>query len=401
MTHRNFRYFWFGQCISLIGTWMQVTAQLWLVYTMTKSAFLLGLLGVAQFGPVLCLSLFAGVVIDRYPKKTLLLFTQIFLMLQACALALLVWSGHIVYWEVLLLAALLGLANTLDLPARQSYVPELVERKDISSAVGLNSAIVNVARMIGPALSAMLMARYGAGPLFFLNALSFIPVIISLYLINTKSVVIKKTEKRVLAEIMEGLRYIRHSPVLLAAVVSMLAVGTFVMNFNVIIPIYSTVVLKQDVHGFGILLSASGAGSLIGALLVASKVKGNPRLMILVGSGFLVSALLVLLDFIHLFPIAVGMFAIIGFVNIIFIVTVNSAIQINSSSQFRGRVMSVYSFAFLGTTPIGNLFAGSITEKFGSGMGFLLCGVVSGFIILLLVINILPKKHDKAPLSTP
>jgi predicted MFS family arabinose efflux permease len=371
---------------------MQVTAQLWLVYTMTKSAFLLGLLGVAQFGPVLCLSLFAGVVIDRYPKKTLLLFTQVVLMLQAFILALLVWSGHIVYWEVLLLAALLGLANTLDLPTRQAYVPELVDRKDISSAVGLNSTIVNVARMIGPALSAVLMAWYGAGPLFFLNGLSFIPVLIGLYLINTKPVIIQKTEKKVLTEIMEGLRYILHSPILLVAVLSMLAVGTFVMNFNVIIPIYATVVLKQDVHGFGLLLSASGAGSLIGALLVASWVKDNPSLKILVGSGFLVSALLVLLNFIHSFPLAVGMFAIIGFINIIFIVTVNSAIQLNSSKQFMGRVMSVYSFAFLGTTPIGNLFAGSITEKLGPGMGFLLCGVISGFIILLLVLNIVLKK---------
>ena len=379
---------------------MQVTAQLWLVYTMTKSAFLLGLLGVAQFGPVMCLSLFAGVVVDRYPKKKLLLFTQAFLMLQAFALALLVWSGHIVYWEVLLLAALLGLVNTLDLPTRQSYVPDLVDRKDIRSAIGLNSAVVNIARMIGPAVSAVLMGKYGAGPLFFLNGLSFIPVIFGLYLINTKAIVIKKTEKEVLVEIMEGLRYIRHSPILLVAVLSMLAVGTFVMNFNVIIPLYATDVLKQDVHGFGLILSASGAGSLIGALLVASRVKGNPRLKILVGSGFLVSALLVILNFIHSFPIAVGMFAIIGFINIIFIVTVNSTIQLTSSDQFRGRVMSVYSFAFAGTTPIGNLFAGSITERLGPGMGFLLCGVVSGFIILLIVINILLKRQDKAPLKT-
>jgi len=372
---------------------MQVTAQLWLVYTMTKSAFLLGLLGVAQFGPVMCLSLFAGVVVDRYPKKSILLFTQSFLMLQAFALALLVWSGHIVYWEVLMFAALLGLLNTLDLPTRQSFVPDLVDRKDIRSAIGLNSTIVNIARMIGPALSAVLMARYGAGPLFFLNGLSFIPVIIGLNLINTKSVVIKKVEKKVLDEILEGLNYIRHSSILLVAVLSMLAVGTFIMNFNVIIPLYATEVLKQNVHGFGLLLSASGAGSLVGALLVASKVKGNPRLRTLVGSGFSVSVLLVLLNYIHSFPLAVGMFAIIGFINIIFIVTVNSTIQLNSSDQFRGRVMSVYSFAFAGTTPIGNLFAGSLTERLGPGMGFLLCGVVSGVFILLITYNIFSKKH--------
>jgi len=167
---------------------------------MTKSAFLLGLLGVAQFGPVMFLSLFAGVVVDRYPKKSLLLFTQSFLMLQAFVLALLVWSGHIVYWEVLMLAVLLGLVNTLDLPTRQSFIPELVDRKDIRSAIGLNSTIVNIARMIGPAISAVLMARFGAGPLFFLNGLSFIPVIMGLYLIKAKSVVIKKVEKKYLSK---------------------------------------------------------------------------------------------------------------------------------------------------------------------------------------------------------
>ena len=137
LKYRNFRYFWFGQCISLIGTWMQITAQQWLVYTLTKSALLLGLLGVAQFGPVMCLSFFAGVLVDRYPKKRILIFTQTAQMIQALILALLIWYGHIVYWEVLVLAVLLGLSNTLDIPARQSFVLDLVERKDLTSAIGL------------------------------------------------------------------------------------------------------------------------------------------------------------------------------------------------------------------------------------------------------------------------
>ncbi|MHB1652569.1 MAG: MFS transporter [Desulfitobacteriaceae bacterium] len=393
LTHRNFRYFWFGQVISLIGTWMQTTAQQWLVYTLTKSAFLLGLLGVAQFGPVMLLSLFAGVFVDRYPKKRMLIFTQTSLMIQAFALSLLVWSGHIVYWEVLVLAALLGLVNTLDLPTRQSFMPDLVDRKDLRSAIGLNSASVNIARMIGPAISALLMVRFGAGPLFFLNGLSFIPVIFGLSLIKTKSGAIKKVEKKVLVEIVEGLKYIRHSPILLGAVLSMLAVGTFVMNFNVIIPLYAAEVLKQGIHGYGFLLSASGAGSLIGALLVASWAKGNPRLRILFGSGLLVSVLLIFLNFIHSLPLAIGLFVIIGFVNIFFITTVNSTIQLNSSDEFRGRVMSVYSFSFAGTTPIGNLFAGSITEKLGAGMGFFMCGAVSIIFLVPTIINVLFKKR--------
>lgn len=393
LSHQNFRYFWFGQCISLIGTWMQTTAQQWLVYTLTKSAFLLGLLGVAQFGPVMLLSLFAGVFVDRYPKRKMLIFTQTSLLIQAVILALLVWSGHIYYWEILILAGLLGLVNTLDLPTRQAFVPELVGRKDIRSAIGLNSAIVNVARMIGPAFSALLMSRYGAGLLFLLNAISFIPVIFGLYLIKSPSATVRKADRRVITEIREGLKYIKGSSILLGAVLSMLAVGTFVMNFNVVIPLYAAESLKQGLNGYGLLLTASGAGSLAGALLVASWAKGNPRLRIVLGSGLLVSALLLVPDFVHSLPAAVGIFVIIGFVNIIFITSVNSTIQINSSNEFRGRVMSVYSFAFAGTTPIGNFFAGSVTQKMGAGMGFFLCGAISAILLVLIIIGIRPKER--------
>jgi len=397
LTHRNFRYFWFGQCISLIGTWMQSTAQQWLVYSLTKSALLLGLLGAAQFGPVMFLSLFAGVFIDRYPKKRLIIFTQITLMIQAFVLALLVWSGHVTYWHVLILAVFLGLINTLDTPTRQSFMPELVAKKDLRSAIGLNSAIFNVARMIGPALSAVLMAKYGTGLLFFFNGISFIPVIFGLYLIKTNPPENKTVRKKVLVEILEGLRYIRQSPPLRSTVLSMLAVGTFVMNFNVIIPLYAAEVLKQGVNGYAFLLSATGAGSLVGALMVASWAKGNPKLRLLFGSGFIVSTLLMVLEPIHILPLAAVTFAIIGFFTIVFATTANSTMQINSSEQFRGRVMSVYSFAFLGTTPIGNLFAGSIIQKLGVGMGILICGAVSGLLIMLIVINTLMKKHTPQP----
>ncbi len=394
LTQRNFRYYWFGQCVSLIGTWMQATAQQWLVYSMTKSALLLGLLGAAQFGPVMFLSLFAGVFIDRYPKKRLIIFTQISLMLQAFILAILVWSGHVTYWHVLILAVLLGFVNTLDQPTRQAFMPELVERKDLRSAIGLNSAIFNVARMIGPALSAVLMTKYGAGPLFFFNGISFIPVIISLFLIKTNPPETIKVHKKVLVEILEGLKYIRQSPPLRSAVLSMLVVGTFVMNFNVTTPLFAAEALKQGVNGYGFLLSATGAGSFVGALLVASWAKGNPKLSLLLGSAFIVSALLMLLEPIHILPLAAVTFAIIGFFNILFMTTANSTMQINTSDQFRGRVMSVYSFAFLGTTPIGNLFAGSIMQKLGAGMGILICGAVSGLLILLIVINTVVKKHS-------
>lgn len=393
LTQQNFRYYWFGQCISLIGTWMQTTAQQWLVYTITKSALLLGLLGVAQFGPVMCLSLFAGVFIDRYPKKHLLIFTQVSLMIQAFILALLVWSGHVTYWNVFSLAVILGLFNTLDQPARQAFTPELVEKKDLRSAIGLNSAIFNVARMIGPALAAVLMAHYGAGPLFLFNGISFIPVIIGLYLIKAKPHPKKNVQAKVLTEIVEGLKYIRQSPPLRSAVLSTLVVGTFVMNFNIIIPLYAAEVLNQGVNGYGFLLSATGAGSFVGAFLVASWAKGNPRVTLLLGSAFIVSVLLIVVEPIRSFTLAAVIFTFIGFFNILFMTTANSTLQINSSEQFRGRVMSVYSFAFLGTTPIGNLFAGSVMQQLGAGIGISICGAVSTLFIVLIIINTLFKKR--------
>lgn len=393
LTYRNFRYYWYGQCISLIGTWMQATAQQWLVYTITKSALLLGLLGAAQFGPIMFLSLFAGVVIDRYPKRKLLIFTQIAFTIQAIILTLLVWTGHITFWNVLILAVIYGLVNTLDQPARQSILPELVERKDLRSAIGLNSAVFNVARMIGPALAALLMAKYGAGPLFFLNAITFIPVIIWLYLMKLKPQQAKKVETKVINDILEGLKYIRLSPYLRSAILSTLVVGTFVMNFNVTIPLYAAEVLNQGVNGYGFLLSALGAGSFIGAFLVASWAKGHPKLSLLFGSAFAVSVLLMVIEPIHIMPLAIAMFLIIGFFNILFMTTANSTLQINSSDEFRGRVMSVYSFAFLGTTPIGNLFVGSVMQKMGAGMGILVCGAVSSVLMVLIVLNSIMKKR--------
>ncbi len=391
LAQRNFRYYWFGQCISLIGTWMQATAQQWLVYSLTKSALLLGLLGAAQFGPVMLLSLVAGVFIDRYPKKHLLIFTQISLMLQAFALSLLVWMEQVNYWHVLILAVFLGLVNTLDQPTRQSFMPELVEKKDLRSAIGLNSAIFNVARMIGPALSAILMANYGAGLLFFLNGISFIPVIIGLYLINTNTTKIIKVQQKVFVEILEGLKYIRQSLTLRSTILSMFFVSTFAMNFNVIIPLFADEVLQQGVTGYGMLMSATGAGSLIGALMVASWAKGSPKLKLLFGSGFIVSVLQIALNPIHILPLAVVMFMAIGFFNIVFMTTANSMIQFNTSDQFRGRVMSVYSFAFLGTTPVGNLFAGGIMEKTGASMGISICGAVSALLIAMIVFHTMSK----------
>lgn len=385
LTHKNYRYFWFGQCISLMGTWMQRTAQQWLVYTITKSAFLLGLLGVAQFGPMLIFSLFAGVLADRYPKKSMLLFTQVALMIQAFILAFLVWSGHVYYWQILLLASVLGLVNTLDMPTRQSFIVELVGRKDLTNAIALNSSIVNLARIIGPAVAALLMTTVGAGACFFLNGLSFIPVIIGLFLIRSQVITGSKKTGSMIKSIGDGLKYIYKKPVLAYTVLAVLVVGTFTMNTNVLFPVFADQVLHRGVNGYGLLLSAMGIGSLVGAMLVATRVRSNPSRLVLFSSALIISALLVMIFFIHSYLFATLAIAAIGFFNIIFMNTVNSTLQLNSSDEYRGRIMSVYSLSLGGTTPIGNLFAGGFSQKFGSSVGFLMCGLTTGILIVAII----------------
>ncbi|AFM40598.1 arabinose efflux permease family protein [Desulfosporosinus acidiphilus SJ4] len=396
-SHKNFRYFWSGQCISLMGTWMQTTAQQWLVYTITKSAFLLGLLGVAQFGPMLVFSLFAGVLADKFPKKAILIFTQSALMVQAFILAGLVLSEHVQYWQVLVLAAALGLVNTLDMPTRQAFMVELVGREDLTNAIALNSTIVNLARIIGPTLAALLMSGVGAGICFLLNALSFIPVIIGLSLIQAQPIrQSKKAEKNMLKSVVAGLRYIYKMPVLAYAVLAVLAVGTFIMNTNVLFPVFADQVLHEGVNGYGFLLSAMGFGSLIGAMLVATKARRNPSRRVMFISSLLLSAIMVSIFFIRSSYPAMLLVAALGLFNIIFMNTVNSTLQLNSTDEYRGRVMSVYSLALGGTTPIGNLFAGGFTEKYGPSVGFLMCGIATGIILAAIIIRtqVMKKKQS-------
>ena len=395
LTQRDFRYFWFGQCISLIGTWIQATAQQWLVYSLTKSAFLLGLLGVAQFGPALALSLVAGVYVDRYPKKKVLLLTQSLLMVQALGLAVLVLTERVTYEYVLMFAAGLGLVNTLDQPARQSFLSELVEREYLRNAISLNSAIFNAARLVGPALAAFLMEEYGAGLAFLLNGLSFIPVIIGISLISSRQTERRLVRQSVIREIADGLAFVKQRSLLRCSIFSLLVVSAFVMNYNVVTPLYAAEILHSGVQGYGLLASAIGFGSLIGAIGVATFGKGLPTMGLLISSGLSVSAGLIILGSVSTLTPAVAICACLGFFNILFITTANSMIQVNTDHEFRGRVMSIYFLAFTGTTPIGNIFSGALIEHLGTATGIVVCGFVS--IVLLCLVLVYFKKSTLSP----
>ncbi len=246
LRHSNFRYYWIGMCISLIGTWMQNVAQPWLAYTLTKSAFLLGVVGAIQFMPVLLFSLFAGVLVDRFDKKKILIFTQSASLVVTLILALLDFGGHIQYWHILVLAAALGFVNTLDMPARQSFVIQMVGKEDLMNAIALNSAVFNTARIVGPAIAGVVMGLVGVGVCFLANSISFAAVVISLFFIHPMKITGQDRPaqdnslsiRHILAEIKEGIKYIYRRPILLDAVLLMAIIGTFAMNNNVLIPVF-------------------------------------------------------------------------------------------------------------------------------------------------------------------
>jgi len=387
LRHRNFRYFWCGQCISLMGTWMQRTAQAWLVYQLTNSPFLLGILGVFQFGPVLLFSLFAGVYVDRFPKKKILLFTQSLFTVQALLLTILVWTGTVQYWHILILAAVFGFGQSIDMPARQSFFIELVGKEDLMNAISLNSSIVNLAKIVGPAAAGVAMVKMGATFCFFLNTVSFIPVIYGLYLIDVEGKVKIREKGNVLTNIKQGLIYIRKNYDLMTTVLIMAVVCTFSMNTDIIIPVFAKDVLHKGPHEYSLLLSAMGAGSFIGAMLMAGRSKRGLKRAILFIDAFMVSIVQIIASFSgYLIPSMIGV-ALIGFFNMTFLNMGNSTMQLSSNDEYRGRVMSVYTIVVSGTTPVGNFYAGTVMEHMGANMGFFMCGVATLIpaVILLIV----------------
>lgn len=370
---------------------MQRTAQTWLVYTVTNSPLKVGLVGVAQFLPMLFLSLFAGVIVDRFSKKKLLILTQCMFMLQAVLMTVLTFTGLIQYWHILILSFLFGLTQTLDMPARQSFFVDLVGEKDLTNAISLNSTIVNLARIIGPAVSGVIMLQCGTVFCFFINAVSYIPVIIGIILITATGSSIHRVHSNILPEVMEGIRYIRKSQTLVVNVLVMAVVCTFAMNNDVIIPVFAKVVLGKGANGYSFLLSMAGLGAFLAAIMMAYLSKNGVRKGLLILSGTVTAALQVLTVFTAQYAVSAILIVFIGFFNLLFINTANSIFQMNSAGEFRGRVMSVYSFLNMGSTPIGNILSSSVMETVGGDSGFLFCGSVT--LVLLAAIFAVKRKE--------
>lgn len=385
LTHKDFRIYWLGQCISLMGTWMQNIGLTWLVFSITGSPFLLGLLETVRFLPITLFSLFAGVVIDKYPKKKLLLITQTISMVLAFTLSALVFTHMVRYEYVLVLALILGFSDTIDMPARQSFTVEMTGKEDLMNAIALSSVTGNLARIAGPAIAGLVLAFLGAGWCFLFNGFSFMAVIVSLIRIEATPYIREKTRSsNMLKEIKDGLEYIAKEKSLLQTILLTIIVGIFAYNYSIIIPVFAKDVLHQDGKIYGLLMSSLGIGSLLGALMVSVKSNSGHKMKILIGSSVIESILLILISFTRIYYLTAILLIISGIFNIWFSTVANSTLQLTSKDEYRGRVMSVYSLVYGGTAPFGYMFAGAATDRLGANIAFSLSGVLTIVLIVLL-----------------
>jgi len=379
--HRNYRLFFTGQLVSLIGTWMQQVAQAWLVLQLTGDPIWLGIVATAQFLPVMVLGLFAGVVADALPKRQLLLAAQVAMMALAFVLAALVITGVVEVWMIVLLAFLLGIANAVDMPVRQSFAVELVGREHVGNAVALNSAMFNGARIVGPAAAGLAIGAFGVAAAFLINGLSFLAVIVGLWLIDDEELELPAridrptTARAVVQNLGEGLAYVRQTPVVLLAVVVVGFTATVGMNWGVLIPAFAQNELRSDAAGFGFLMAASGIGSLLAALRLV--FGGRPRPTRLATGALILGVASVALAVSRVFPVSLALMVVVGFGAILMAATGNTTIQLAVPDHLRGRVMSVYTTVFSASVPIGGLAMGAIASGFGTAMAIGVGGVLT------------------------
>jgi MFS family permease len=366
LANRNFRLFWTGQLVSQIGTWMQNVGQAWLVLQLTHSSIALGTVTALQTLPILFTVLFAGVVVDRLPKRELLYVTQTVSLLQAGLLAALTASGQVQVWHIYVLATLLGLINAFDQPTRQAFVVELVGRDDLVNAVGLNAAQFSSARLVGPALAGLAIAAFGIAICFSLNAISFLAVLISLAFLRSaefRRVEYRPRRAAVVAELREGLRFLLSKRELTIAMIVLLGNGAFVYSTSTIIPLIAEEALNVGASEFGLLVSAVGLGSLFAALVIANRARSSQSTFLIAAACF--GTLYLSLAFVPWFGLAFIVLVLVGAAIQVFGTSVNALLQLNSPDHLRGRVMSVFTLLTNGIQPVGSLLNGVVTAAAG------------------------------------
>jgi MFS family permease len=381
LKHRNFRLFFCGQLISLIGTWMQNTAQSWLVYQLTHSKLLLGIVAAASSAPMLLFSIWGGSLADRHPKRSIMLFTQSGMMMLAFALAALVWSQWVRPWHILVLAALGGVAMAFDMPARQAFMVEMTSREDLMNALSLNSSIVNGARVVGPAVAGFLMAQVGMAACFFFNGLSFLAVLAGLLMMRLPPFVAPVEPESTWQHAREGLSYVIKHRRVRTLLLLFAIVGVFGWSYSVVLPAFASELLGVGEKGYGALLSANGIGAVCGALAVASfGSRVHPRLLVFGGLG-LFSLMLLLLSVTRNYCLALVFLAIAGWGMLLYFSTTNTLIQTSVTDRMRGRVMGIWALVFGGMMPVGGLEAGTVSHWWGVpwtvATGAMVCGAAA------------------------
>jgi predicted MFS family arabinose efflux permease len=372
----NYRLWFFGQMLSLFGTWMQSTAEGYLVFQLTHSSAYLGYVGFASGIPVWLFTLFAGVAADRMPRRRLLLLTQTCMLLLALVLAVLVFTQVVRPWHIVLLAFLLGSANAFDAPARQSFVLEMVGRQALSNAIALNSAMFNMAIVVGPALGGLAYAAFGPGWCFTLNALSFLAVIVALLAMRLSTRQFQQGNGAALQELREGLAYTISHPAIRVLIGIVAVASLFGMSFFTLVPAWAVRVLHGDAMTNGLLLSARGVGSLASALAIAALSARWRRGKVLVLASLVFPLMLLAFSFLRQLAASLLMLAAVGASMILVYNLANTLIQVLTEDRLRGRVMSFYSLSIMGLTPIGALLAGSLAQAIGEPNTVLLGAVV-------------------------
>ena len=378
LTHRNFRLFFFGQGVSLIGTWMQSVAQGWLVLTLTNSPFFVGLVsGLGSLG-VLAFTLYAGVVADRRDKRRLIVLTQSLSMVLALILAILVWTKVVTVWHVMALATTLGIVNAFDIPTRQAFMVELVGKEDLMNAIALNSSMFNAARVVGPAIAGALIGAVGVAPLFFLNGVSYSAVIAGLVAMRLAPFQPRPTSSSAWAGFREVVGFLRSDRRVETLIVLTATFSVFGFPYLVMMPVFARDVLHVGAAGYGALTAAVGGGAMLGALAIAvnsRRIVHRGRLMVIGGTAF--GVLVALFAFSRTFTLSLGLLALAGCAMIVNNALTNTMLQTIVPDHLRGRVMGFYSFVFVGMSPLGAFQAGAFAERFGAplaiGIGALVC----------------------------
>ena len=362
LRHRNYRLWFIGQLVSLAGTWMQTTAQGYLVFELTKSPAFLGYVGFAAGLPSWIFTLYGGVVADRVPRRTLIVITQAVMMVLAFGLAGLVISGLIQPWQIILLALLLGVAQAFDAPARQAFVVEMVSRADLTNAIALNSTMFNMAAVVGPAIAGIVYALWGPAMCFIINGLSYLAVIGALVAMRLPPFKPRERKATVGTELRQGLSYVRHNRVVLTLTLNMAVIAMFGISIVTMIPAWSVDVLGGDVRTNGALLAARGVGAVCGALMVAALGNRPVRGKLWTVGSFVLPLSMLAFAVAHLVPVSLAMLVFVGWSFMVVANTSNAMVQTIVPDDLRGRVMGIYTLMFFGGMPLGALLIGNMAE---------------------------------------